>query len=295
MKRTAFTLIELLVVIAIIAVLIALLLPAVQQAREAARRTQCRNNMHQIGLALHNYHDTHSCFPPGNVIGSAGWADPGSQHSWMTQILPFLDEAALYNSYNFSRPSVVVNNGAGDEVNRTVRCTKLGQFCCPSDALTRPSSINAPCVSQPTAHAPCSYVGCAGPNPNYGLPALAGQGFFGLNSHVRLRDIRDGSSQTFAAGECRYGLSNNAGPCWTVGKLGSNQAYSMKLTSVPLNPGPNGGTYAIIRGFSSRHEGGAFFVFADGAVRFISENMDFATYQALSTVANNEIIDDEDY
>jgi len=91
--RRGFTLIELLVVIAIIAVLIALLLPAVQQAREAARRTQCRNNLHQIGLALHNYHDTHNCFPPGNLGPnfSTGAGVGGHEHTWMTLILPFMD------------------------------------------------------------------------------------------------------------------------------------------------------------------------------------------------------------
>ena len=106
MTRRGFTLIELLVVIAIIAVLIALLLPAVQQAREAARRTQCRNNLHQLGLALHNYHDTHRCFPPERVYGNY------EMSSISTLLLPFLDEAAIYNSYNFARTPVEPLNSA---------------------------------------------------------------------------------------------------------------------------------------------------------------------------------------
>ena len=101
-KRSAFTLIELLVVIAIIAIQIALLLPAVQQAREAARRTQCRNNLHQLGLALHNYHDTHNCFPFGFIPASVGYNGlVGSGTTWGAMCLPFLDEFAVYNSLNF--------------------------------------------------------------------------------------------------------------------------------------------------------------------------------------------------
>lgn len=102
--RRGFTLIELLVVIAIIAVLIALLLPAVQQAREAARRTQCKNNLKQIGLALHNYHDAHDCFPPGQIRGWNGSFDSGNGFAWGALILPFMDQANLYNLLNPSIP-----------------------------------------------------------------------------------------------------------------------------------------------------------------------------------------------
>src|SRR3546814_780854 len=107
-SHKGFTLIELLVVIAIIAVLVALLLPAVQQAREAARRSQCKNNLKQIGLALHNYHDTHRVFPPGQMSWFGSDLFPlnaGARISWMQQILPFIDQAPLYNSFNWKVPA----------------------------------------------------------------------------------------------------------------------------------------------------------------------------------------------
>ena len=127
--RRAFTLIELLVVIAIIAVLIALLLPAVQQAREAARRTQCRNNMHQLGLALHNYHDAHGTFPFGYIprLGSQG-------STWGGMILPFVDETAIYNALNFDLPM-----DDPSRANRTAVAQTLEQFLCPSDPYAGPS------------------------------------------------------------------------------------------------------------------------------------------------------------
>ena len=307
MRSRGFTLIELLVVIAIIAVLIALLLPAVQQAREAARRTQCRNSLHQLGLALHNYHDTHRCFPPGGV--GAAWNDDvassgdGSNHSWQTLILPFIDETALYNSYNFDRTSGNSNNSWPDP-NRTVRVQRLVQFCCASDAMVPKGPTgtvtNSPCRNQGQHQSPSSYVGNLGPNHTYGTfdgLAMGARGFFGRNSNARIRDIRDGTSQTFAVGECRWGLVNRGGPCWTIAIFASNQATNNKFTRAPINStvASGGNPVPLLSAFSSRHEGGAFFAFADGAVRFLSENIDFTAYQALSTIANNEVLDDEDY
>ena len=129
--RHSFTLIELLVVIAIIAILIALLLPAVQQAREAARRTQCRNNMHQLGLALHNYHDTHGCFPMGDM-GRTGapCCGRGLPGVWGSAILPFIDETAVYNSINFGMWAYTGLNAQ----NATAARQKLNQYLCPSNS-----------------------------------------------------------------------------------------------------------------------------------------------------------------
>ena len=274
--RRAFTLIELLVVIAIIAVLIALLLPAVQQAREAARRTQCRNNLHQLGLALHNYHDTHQCFPPGNVQATAGGAP---RHSWFTMILPFVDEASIYNAYNFD----IHCEGAE---NTTVGRSLIIQFCCPSDP--------APGVTATRRQS--TYVGNmgSGQNSRTNPPPAAGQGLFWMNSRVRVRDIRDGTSQTFAGGERSLLLSGEP-PAWVYGNYG----YNISNTAMQMNNfGCSGSTppaNQCQRSFGSLHEGGAFFLFCDGAVRFVSENVDFNTYRWLSSIANNELIDDEDY
>jgi prepilin-type N-terminal cleavage/methylation domain-containing protein len=284
MQRRAFTLIELLVVIAIIAVLIALLLPAVQQAREAARRTQCRNNMHQIALALHNYHDTHRCFPPGRVDTQDGSFRYCSNHSWLTMLLPFVDETSLYNAYNFSQPSVTHGNcsGATGAANATVVQSTLAQYLCPSDQAAVITSYGRS----------ANIVGNFGTNMNeyqFGSAIGSGKGLFWLCSCVRVRDIRDGTSQTFAGGERAYGIGD--GPAWGAGVHG----YMEGETGVAMNP--FGAVYNAHnnRSFASRHEGGAFFFFADGAVRFLSENIDIGTYRALSTIANNEVIDDEDY
>jgi prepilin-type N-terminal cleavage/methylation domain-containing protein len=287
----AFTLIELLVVIAIIAILIALLLPAVQQAREAARRTQCRNNLHQLGLALHNYHDTHRVFPPLGIaiwVGSGGdndcWSGNGTYWSWVAMVLPFLDEAAIYNASNFNLPSY------GAAANTTACSQQLKQVQCPSMQVKQ----NDAGAGGWAVHGGSDYMGNHGANSECrletpGCPkgtlqctrALAGFMLDGW-SH-RVRDIRDGTSQTLAAGERDWTVTGNAG--WGV-------AYTVQGgTWIPMGYRLSNQDMA----FGSWHEGGAFFLFADGAVRFLSENIDFSTYRYLSTIAGNEIIDDEDY
>ena len=279
MARRGFTLIELLVVIAIIAVLIALLLPAVQQAREAARRTQCRNNMHQLGLAMHNYHDTHSVFPSG-WVRSAGAND--LRTTMWTMLLPFVDESALYNAYNFSTGS-----GALIVTNSTVTMATLAQYNCPSDSAVGITS---------TYYSWCSYVG------NWGVLNKEGDtshqstynvkqyGPFSPNSKVRIRDVRDGTSQTLAAGEQRHDTHGSA-PLWAQGIYGD----PLSGTNRPLNQALPAYDAEHNRSFNSMHEGGAFFCFLDGQVRFLSENIDLGVYRALSTIANNEVVDDEDY
>jgi len=293
MKR-AFTLIELLVVIAIIAVLIALLLPAVQQAREAARRTQCRNNLHQIGLAMHNYHDTHRCFPPLDVgrkeeDGTCHHNRPSSI-SWAALILPFLDESALYNAVNMEQAIYLA-------VNTTASQSVLSQYNCPSEV--RPKGNWVPCgngacrtVNIAPGMAATSYVGNGGKVDRAGSVCTpnANTGPLHLNGRVRIRDIRDGTSNTFLVGEARQDLRDVAGatlPQWAIGAY--NNYTCEGDAQAPLNS-------SVWRGaFGSQHEGGAFFLFCDGQVRFISENIDMGTYRALATIAGNELIDDEDY
>jgi type II secretory pathway pseudopilin PulG len=292
-------LIELLVVIAIIAILIALLLPAVQQAREAARRTQCRNNLHQLGLAMHNYHDTHGCLPPMDVgrkeeDGTCHHNRPSSI-SWAALILPFMDEAALYNAVNMSQAIYLA-------VNTTVSQSVLSQYNCPSEARPLGNWVacgNGACRSVNIAPgmAATSYVGNAGKAYNtigtYLCTKWNGMGPLGLNSRTRIRDIRDGTSNTFLVGEARQDLRDIAGatmPQWAVGAYNSftcvGETFYPMNTAIPTRS----------RGaFGSQHEGGAFFLFCDGQVRFISENIDMRTYRYLSSIASNELIDDEDY
>jgi prepilin-type N-terminal cleavage/methylation domain-containing protein len=285
MKR-AFTLIELLVVIAIIAILIALLLPAVQQAREAARRTQCRNNMHQLGLALHNYHDAHGLFP------FAGGADTGSLHfvGWGLMVLPYLDEASLYNALNTDMVSTACYATActrtWELANTTVFYSGLKQFNCPSD----PAGLNY------ARWGLTNYAACQGDCPK-GHNCKTGIMF--KVSKTRMRDVRDGSSQTILLGEIGEPTGAGTPPAqrfWFRGRYNSSE----RTAGVPINSYPgtvylSGGSPLYASDFSSFHEGGAFFTFADGAVRFLSENMDQTTFDALATRTGNELVDDEDY
>jgi len=281
--RKAFTLIELLVVIAIIAVLIALLLPAVQQAREAARRTQCRNNLHQLGLALHNYHDTHNCFPPGNIQPSGA----GMGGSWGSQILPFLDETALYNAMNF-------NLAPFNATNTTVSRAYLAQYACPSAPAPGFAGCgNGTCGGYAAATVRVGHYASNGGRTNYQGRAAkeVDSGPFFKNSRVRMRDIRDGTSNTFAVGEVDDDMRRVAGGPWRIEwAIGWDAGNSGADTGRPMN-----GRLGNYFQFGSVHEGGTFFAFCDGQVRFISENIDQGTYEALSTIARNEILDDEDY
>ena len=296
----AFTLIELLVVIAIIAVLIALLLPAVQQAREAARRTQCRNNMHQLALALHNYHDTHRMFPPGFVYSGMGYADGNA--TWMALCLPMLDETSLYNAINFDQP--LYCRGCSYKMSNTTACRSiLAQFLCPSQwedpGLGRPhdgfpyTSTDAVAVS--------SYAGSAGivhsgrawaqslttleTDPTY-------IGILCQNSRTQTKDVGDGTSNTFIIGERKFASMGTYSNLWAPGHRG----VCLAISNLGINPQTSQGSTVLWQmGWHSDHEGGAFMGFADGSIKFLSENMDVTTFRALSTINGEEIVDDEDY
>jgi len=200
-RRRGFTLIELLVVIAIIAILVALLLPAVQQAREAARRAECKSKLKQLGVALHNYHDVHSVFP-GNEVGCV--KNPGSNanrcwEGWsgLAMVLPFLDQAPLFESANFN---TYWNNTAtiNGQRNRTVTDTLLQALLCPSDPTARKWTGNS---------APTNYMLSAGPVS--GWNRKNGPGPFARESSKRSRDFTDGMSNTILAGEGVIGANNN--------------------------------------------------------------------------------------
>ena len=299
-----FTLIELLVVIAIIAVLIALLLPAVQQAREAARRAQCRNNLKQIGLACHNYHGTFSTFPMGFVRGP--WAGSNERESWGWQvsILPYMERTPLYDRLGVTNYSLrAVLAGSNPQLTtaaqiRTALQTKISGYICPSDAndgLTHENrhfgggvGLSAGPLSGTNFRPGLSnYVGNRGTR-DHRSPSNDPWGILFYNSNISIADISDGTSNVFLAGErktrdCRAGSwvgvrnprGNGARGIWY------NIAATRALLNAPhptydwdsVGADPDGcGT-----GFASEHTGGANFLFCDGSVHFLSENIDFNT------------------
>jgi len=218
MRRRGFTLIELLVVIAIIAVLIALLLPAVQAAREAARRSQCVNNLKQIGLALHNYHQTNDCFPPGELGYFTGGNVPNGtlNNDWgqsaHARLLANLEQQAMFNAMNWSLGIIV--DAYGSVANGTVSLARVNVFLCPSD--TPPVNVglqNAPLNTNTAAG--CSYFANMGSTLEFAGQQNGGppNGMFQYvgtlgNGRIGVRDIRDGTSNTIAFGEWKLGTGN---------------------------------------------------------------------------------------
>ncbi len=314
-NRRGFTLIELLVVIAIIAILIALLLPAVQQAREAARRAQCRNQLKQIGLALHNYHDTASVFPPGWVYdpNRAAANAPTNCWGWSAMILPHIDQAPLYNQLNLSVGFRGGLDAAGNNSNAGLNgpeATILPAFRCPSDVGVAQvmSSTGDPGAGM-TYGARSNY-----PAVNGGLlldlpPITAQGGTFGENSKRGLRDLTDGSSHTVLVGERAWFSvdGTNVGPAtlWAGTRSGTpgteaanGVAFAVGNCVIPLNTRPQGDAIPLGSGiadgswhaFSSRHAQGAHFLMADGAVRFVAQHIDYLTYGRLGTIADGNLI-----
>jgi prepilin-type N-terminal cleavage/methylation domain-containing protein len=279
-----FTLIELLVVIAIIAVLIALLLPAVQQAREAARRTQCKNNMKQLGLALHNYHDTSLVFPVG---GFWQGANVGTGMSWHVAILPYIDQAPMYNQFNFNATIYT------DANNLAITLKSPPGFYCPSGKLeksTNESSGGTPCNST-------HYYGIMGPkgtNPKTTLPynvdtinqtghgGFALQGLMPRNACHRMADVTDGTSNTLAIGEISW-IGAGSYRTWLRGcdgaACGSTKNVLNTLNSTPYSSGNFNDV-----SFGSQHVGGAHFLNADGSVIFLSQNIDMGVYRSLASI-----------
>ena len=287
-RNRGFTLIELLVVIAIIAILIALLLPAVQQAREAARRTQCRNKLHQLGLALHNYHDAHRVFPPAQVAngdcadGASFPAPFAINMNGLVLLLPFLDQAPLYNQFNFKQAfGTHVQSGiplAGKAADPTVPAfnnalTKrpMTTFDCPSDPdlRNRPFRTNYDFIV-PVEHDICNFWDLRG----------SSRTMFEDDSRCRIRDITDGTSNTVAMTETWKECCLN-GPNAEWGSRGWVQVgLSLRVAApntthrlphnAPINP-PELGSWAYTGSF---HRGGLHILLADGSARFLSENTD---------------------
>ncbi|HID21613.1 MAG TPA: DUF1559 domain-containing protein [Planctomycetaceae bacterium] len=301
-----FTLIELLVVIAIIATLIALLLPAVQAAREAARKTQCRNRLKQIGLALHNYEETHRVFPPGYVYQSS---PDGNRcgFGWGTMVLPFLEQGVFYDRFDFSRP-------IWDPTHQDLVQRRLSVYLCPSDPVTEHVFVEM--GPQPgERYAAANYVA------NFASPDLDASpdnsdGIFSRNSATRVRDVRDGLSQTLFIGERVNGVRYRSGgglrpqrsleaaglvyhtgsgahthfeTIWAgaVRDLGDPTDDHGHMTLFHTGHTPNS-PQTDDRDITAPHSGLALFLIGDGSVQGLSTSIDFAVYQALGTRAGGE-------
>ena len=293
--RAGFTLIELLVVIAIIAILIALLLPAVQQAREAARRTSCKTNLMQLGIALANYESAYECFPPGTVneTGPIKSEPKGYHMSWIVQILPYLEQRNAYRHLDFSA-------GAYDAKNAPVREHSIGSLGCPSD----PSPYAYPGGVPADSGVASSYSAC---HNDVEAPIDANNsGVFFLNSHVTYDAILDGASHTIFVGERALAREANPAPAVPV-ELGwiSGTRWTLRNTGSSINsdrpdpyagPAPGGqpdqqtDPLLEVGGFSSYHTGGANFLLGDGSVRFISENIDIPVFQNLGNRHDGEMV-----
>jgi prepilin-type N-terminal cleavage/methylation domain-containing protein/prepilin-type processing-associated H-X9-DG protein len=322
-RRCGFTVIEMLVVVAIIAIALALALPAIQRAREDARRSRCQNNLKQLALALHSYHETHDLFPYASTCSAAGKAIPGVGHNWNEFILPYMDMSSVYLKLDFRVPNTDEPN-AGLLVN-----LKLAWQSCPSNEYAdkmqtvtgenfRPykgetqgqfkgktqGQYYALCTGTQMGdgntgwdcHAlglkPGSYCCTANSDWDSAAPAANPGMFGGRNPYSStLKDAKDGTSTTFLLGERRAELLQYCG-AFNVNFPGAPAL--MKLNSKRLNLDPVNGTddYDHNWGFSSVHEGGASFAMVDGSVRFVNDAIDYETYCRLSDKADGHKVGD---
>jgi prepilin-type N-terminal cleavage/methylation domain-containing protein/prepilin-type processing-associated H-X9-DG protein len=288
-QRCGFTLIELLVVIAIIGILIALLLPAVQKVREAASRTSCTNNLKQIGLALHNYHDTNRNFPPSST------SKPSKRHSWVAFVLPYFEQDPLYKRYNFAKNWYAPSNSKAVASQLTI-------FQCPSTPTTnRVDSTftpNAACVD---------YNATRGVSPDLvrvGLvPSTDLKGVLTKNKGTRMGQITDGTSNTIIVAEnAGRPLLYNAGnqvPGYVVGGPWADETGPFYLNGSSadgtVTPGPCPMNCTNDKEVYSFHPDGANVLFADGSVHFIRSSITIANMAALITRSGGELISATDF
>jgi prepilin-type N-terminal cleavage/methylation domain-containing protein/prepilin-type processing-associated H-X9-DG protein len=332
--RRAFTLVELLVVIAIIGILVGLLLPAVQAAREAARRMQCSNNVKQLGLAFHNYENAHRNFPinfawrnrPG--LGGGGPAISDTGKSWMQMLLPFIEQNSLFNNIDFTvglrLTGGILGPTANIQRNRDVAQTVIPAFLCPSDGQHQNGRLDRRSDSPPglNTFAVTNYKACAGRNWAYGIYSHpntlggrnggnndglnAGNGVLCSNQQntnpiTRIRDVSDGTTNTFFIGE--------ALPMFSQWNWWYNPNASTATTAIPLNfslrrpmstwplcglPAGNFSRNADCDwpnnyNFNSRHTGGGNFGLGDGSVRFVSDSVETEVYRSYGSIGSGEV------
>jgi prepilin-type N-terminal cleavage/methylation domain-containing protein/prepilin-type processing-associated H-X9-DG protein len=320
-RSRAFTLIELLVVIAIIAVLVALLLPAVQQAREAARRSQCKNNLKQIGLALHNYEGSSRLLPPGYVSAPGfGTMDPlsgdwGTGWGWLTHLLPNVEQAPLYNALN-------LNVACWDPLNAVLVKTSVAVYVCPS-AANPDNAVNVEDVNHNTlaVFGRANYVHNVGWNDLWSAPPSVPQDYGGVangvmyrDSGVRFSNVTDGLSNTVFAGERSPNLSDavwpgampgsahfSRPPFGSIGSGGPGTNWDCGGSYVGAHSGPSLYEFPVVihppnsplghtDQMQSLHTGGAHILLGDGSVRFISESVNLRIWSALCSRDAGEVV-----
>ena len=320
--KFAFTLVELLVVITIIGILISLLLPAVQSAREAARRLQCGNNLKQLGVALHGYHTTYGCFPPAGIAygwcGNPQYGDKTIHNvSGLLMLLPYLEQMPLYDSYNQKQCACTLMAGApsgggastgtlaGDPVasgNAQVVSTRLSVLSCPSDngepyiddgaqyySIKPGSGFKGAKTNYDFS---ANYAGWS--ECNYWARASVGtRRMFGENSNCQMATVRDGASNTIAMAETLYEVWNGVCPAWgyrawvmvgiDVGAFGINDWWMQYSGATP-------GRLGNWASMGSLHPGGAHVMLADGSIHFLNENTDSVILEKLSAMADGEVV-----